>query len=291
MSDPELTVVIAATGANHTLRECLNALAPQVRGREIEVLVAASTADDVLLVRERFPQFTSIEAEHTFLLPELWGAGAALACGRILALTAANCIPDPAWVDAILQAHTDYHSAIGGVVDIAAGASLADWALYFIRFSAFMPPLDASPADVCADNGSYKRAAIADQLDWIAAHGFWDHAMNERLHSQMRSRWRDPRIKVTCERLSGGAGLERFRTGRALGRLRAAQFDSRRRAFQLLKTPMLPAVYLGRIARTVFRAKRHRAAFACVLPLTAGYLVCWAAGQAVGLMQGSRAKQ
>jgi hypothetical protein len=286
MSDPELSVVIAAADPNHTLRECLEALAPQVRGREIEVLVAAPAAADVLLVRERFPQFIPIERPRTLLLAELWGAGAALARGRILALTAGSCIPDAHWVDAILEAHAEYHSAIGGIVDIAEGASLADWALYFIRFSAFTPPLDAGPADVCAENGSYKRAAIADQLEWIAAHGFWDHETNERLHSQMRSRWRDPRIKVTCKRLAGGAGLERFRTGRALGRLRAAQYDGRRRALQLLKTPALPAVYLGRIARTVLRAKRHRAAFTCSLPLTAGYLFCWAAGQAVGLVRG-----
>jgi hypothetical protein len=286
MSEPVLTIVVAAAGAKLSLRKCLEALAVQVGGRAIEVLVVTPGVDDARLVREQFPQFTWIDAPRSTLLPDLWSVGVARARGRVLALTAGSCIPDHQWVDAILQAHAEYHSAIGGIIDIAPGAGLGDWALYFIRYSAFMPPLDAGPADVCADNGSYKRAAIADQLGWITAHGFWDHEVNERLHSQMRSRWRDPRILVTCTRPSCGTALERFRTGRALGRLRAAQYDSRRRALQLLKTPALPAVYLGRIARTVLRAKSHRGAFARSMPLTAWYLICWAVGQAVGLTEG-----
>ena len=99
----------------------------------------------------------------------------------------------------------------------------------------------------------------------------------------MRSRWRDPRMMVTCNRAAGGS-RERFRIGQALGRLRAAQFDRRRRALQLLKTPALPGVYLARIARTVFRARRHRLAFVLVLPVIAWYLVCWSAGQFRGLV-------
>jgi len=282
MSEPELTIVVAAPKASPTLGECLDALASQVRGRNIEVLVPAATAAGVQLVRERFPQFTVIAVPASSLLPDLWGAGVARARGRILALTSSSCTPDQGWVEVILQAHLEYHSAIGGTIDIASHSGLVAWALYFIRFSVFMPPLEAGPADVCADNGSYKRAAIADQLAWIDAHGFWDHEVNERLHAQMRSRWRDPHMLVTCKQAAGGS-RERF--GHALGRLRAAQFDHRRRALQLLKTPALPGVYLARIARTVFRARRHRLAFVLSLPLIAWYLMCWSAGQSLGLVQ------
>ena len=284
MAEPQLTIVVAAPNASPTLGECLDALASQVTGRESEVLVTAATSAGVQLVRERFPQFTAIEAPASSLLPELWGAGVARAQGRILALTSGACTPDPGWVEAILQAHVEYYSAIGGTIDIAPHSGLVPWALYFIRFSAFMPPLEAGSADVCADNGSYKRAAIADQLAWIGAHGFWDHEVNERLHAQMRSRWRDPRMGVTCNQ-AAGSSRERFRIGHALGRLRATQFDQRRRALQLLKTPVLPGVYLARIARTVFRARRHRLAFALSLPIIAWYLICWSAGQSLGLVE------
>ena len=283
MSEPQLTIVVAAPNASPALGECLDALASQVRGREFEVLVPAATAGGVQLVRERFPQFTAIEAPASSLLPGLWGAGVARAQGRILALTSGACTPDTGWVETVLQAHVEYHSAIGGTIDIAPHSDLGAWALYFIRFSVFMPPLEAGPADVCADNGSYKRAAIADQLAWIGAHGFWDHEVNERLHAQLRSRWRDPRMVVTCNQ-AAGSSPERFWSGHALGRLRAAQFDRRRRTLQLVKTPVLPGVYLARIARTVFRARRHRLAFALSAPIIAWYLVCWSAGQSLGLV-------
>jgi hypothetical protein len=255
-----------------------------LRRRDIEVLVPTATPSVVQLVHEKFPQFTAIEAQASSHLPDLWGSGVVRAQGRILALTSGACIPDRGWVEAILQAHVEYHSAIGGTIDIAPHSGLAAWALYFSRYSAFMPPLAAGPADVCADNGSYKRAAIADQLTWIGRHGFWDHEVNERLHAQMRSRWRDPRMIVTCKQ-AAGSSQERFRIGHALGRLRAAQFDRRRRALQFLKTPALPAVYLARIARTVLRARRHRVAFALSLPIIAWYLICWSAGQSLGLIQ------
>ena len=279
----ELTIIVAAPQTGTTLGACLDAIASQLSGRECEVLVPAGAPAAAQLVRERFPQFTAIEAPAPSLLPELWGVGVMRAQGRILALTSGACIPEQGWIDAILQAHTEYHSAIGGTIDIAPRSGLKAWALYFIRFAAFMPPLAREYADVCADNGSYKRAAIADQLPWIGAHGFWDHEVNERLHAEMRSRWRDPRIMVTCQHASAGS-RERFRTGRALGGLRAAQFGPRRRAVQLLKTPLLPVVYLTRIARTVFRARRHRLPFTLALPLILWYLTCWSAGQAIGLL-------
>ena len=286
MPEPQLTIVVAAPVASPTLSECLDVLASQVRGREIEVLVSAATAGGVQLVRERFPQFTAIEAPASSLLPELWGAGVTRAQGRILALTSGACIPAHDWVDTILRAHVEYHSAIGGTVDIAPHSGLVTWALYFIRYSAFMPPLAAGPADVCAENGSYKRVAIADQLAWIGAHGFWDHEVNERMHAQMRSRWREPLMVVTCKEGTGGS-LERFRTGHALGRLRAAQFSRRRRVLQFLKTPLLPWVYPTRIARIVFQTRRHRVAFVLCLPLIAWYLSCWSAGQFLGLRSAS----
>ena len=281
---PDLTVIVAATDASSPLAACLDAIASQSANRDCEFLVVSGAPAACALVREHYPRFTAIEAPAAVLLPDLWGIGVTHAQGRVLALTSGACLPGPGWLEAIVHAHAEYHSAIGGVVDIAPRAGLNAWALYFIRFAAFMPPLPRSYSDVSADNGSYKRAAIADQFGWIKAHGFWDHEVNERLHAAMRSRWRDPAIAVTCARAVGGS-RERFHTGIALGRLRAAQFDRRRRIIQLLKSPLLPFVYLARIARTVFRARRHRVPLLLVLPIILWYLACWSAGQAVGLIK------
>jgi len=78
MAEPQLTIVVAAPNASPTLGECLDALASQVTGRESEVLVTAATSAGVQLVRERFPQFTAIEAPVS---------GGAASVGRLAAGT------------------------------------------------------------------------------------------------------------------------------------------------------------------------------------------------------------
>ncbi|MEP7199453.1 MAG: hypothetical protein ABI874_06520 [Chloroflexota bacterium] len=288
MSEPDLSIIIAASDASHAIADCLRALEPQVAARDVELCVVASDAADARIVREQFPRVTLIASEPSRLIPELWGLGVARAQGRIIALTVATCVPDAQWVAEILRAHGEYHTAIGGAIENAPGGSLVDWAVYFVRYTPYMQPLTVGPLEVPGDNGTYKRAAIADQMEWIAQHGFWEREVNERLRAQMRSLWGDPRIVVYCQKpfTFGGFTRQRFAHGVIFGRMRAAKLTRRQRLIRIATAPAIPLVFLARITRNVFRKKRNRAQFIISLPLTIWFLLCWATGEFVGLVRG-----
>src|SRR5438128_225565 len=56
MAEPELSIVVAASHAAHTLAKCLDALGPQIAAVSTEVLVVASTDGEARLAHARLPE-------------------------------------------------------------------------------------------------------------------------------------------------------------------------------------------------------------------------------------------
>jgi len=283
---PELSIVIAAPESRPTLAECLTEIARQTEHLPFETLVVTNVPDDARFVREKFPQMIVIEAERSSLIPELWGKGASAARGRIIALTTSSCIPAKSWVAEILRAHQEPHTAIGGAIENSPDAGLIDWAIYFVRYTSYMLPFRAGPMQVPGDNGSYKRDAIAGQMEWIGAQGFWEAEVNARLKSQNQTLWGDPRIIVYHKRAFtlGGFSRQRFSHGRIFGRMRAQKSVPSRRIFYILTSPAIPFVFLARILRNMLVKRRHWFRFILSLPLILWFLFCWSLGELAGLI-------
>jgi len=285
MAEPELSIVVAAAHARQLVVECLKSIESQIGWRSIEVLVVTNSADDARIVRERFPAFTLVETPDARLVQNLWGAGVMRARGRIFALTAATCVPDAQWVEETLKAHTEYHSAIGGAVELAPNAGLLDSAMYFVRYTPCMLPFDEEHTAVPSENGSYKRAAIADQMNWIAANGFWEQNVNEHLRSQMRSLKANPRsiVYVKQSHTFGGFMRHQFVHGRLLGQARATRHAGIKRLLYLAASPAIPLIRLSRIIRPLLAKKRRVAPFFLSLPLIVWFLICGAIGEVAGM--------
>jgi hypothetical protein len=287
-SEIELSIVVAASDSQDAIAECLGALEPQLEGRAAEVFCVGAPSEAAKVLRERFQAITWIPALGEALTPERWSLGARQARGRIIAFTISTCVPDSAWVAEMLRAHADRHAAIGGAIESAAGSGLVDWAVCFVRYTPYMLPFPAGPGEVPGDNGSYKRDALADQMPWIEAYGFWEQTINANLRRQKQSLWQDPRIVVYCKKPFTLAGFsrQRFEHGCIFGRMRGTSSAGPKRLFYLLTSPAIPLVYLARITQGVIRKKRHRASFALSLPITIWFLYCWSAGEFRGLLRG-----
>src|SRR4051812_21850685 len=122
MTNPlELTVVVASAHDGHYVGACLKALQAQLDSHAAELLVSVATEGEACLVKTGFPDVTLIQSEPDSLLPQLWAKGMLRAQGRVVALTTANCVVGPNWADKILKAHMQYHTAIGGAVEMAPG--------------------------------------------------------------------------------------------------------------------------------------------------------------------------
>lgn len=280
----ELSVVVAATGTESALDECLAAVRAQcVPGAE--AIVVAGTPECARRARAQYPEARVLETERGLLQEHLWAAGIAQARGRLVALTSGACVPGPGWIAEVLDAHAGYHSGIGGAIELAPGGDRLAWAAYLIRFARYMLPLEETATDLPAENISYKRAALASEANWIAANGFWAQDVNAHLRAQMRSLRTNPRciVHVNGSWSLGEILRQQVAQGRLLGRARARRVAGMRRLAYLAATPLIPLVRLRRIAREVGSRRRHRAQFVASLPLIALILACEAAGEFAGM--------
>ena len=141
-------------------------------------------------------------------------------------------------------------------------------------------------AEIAGDNGTYTRGAILDLLPAIARDGFWEPEIHRILKERGEHLWLDTNMQVTFAGSHSARAFsrQRFLHGRTYGRARAA---TRTVAFRLGRAALAPAVPALMLLRAVgtLRAKHRldREAVASV-PLAAWFFICWAAGEAVGLL-------
>jgi hypothetical protein len=282
--------VVSVPDASSALTECLAAITQQTSGIQAEILVVPASARDAELVTERFPHCIVVEPGEARCEPELLGCGVPKASGRIVALTSARCVPDSEWVAQIRRRQADYHSAVGGPVELARNAGLVGAAAYFAIYVAYMPPMLEGLGNVSSANASYKRAAILAQLSAIEGRGFWELDVNDQLRAEMRSLWRDPALSVTFRGPGSTSAFcaERIAYGRGLGQLRAGRSTRGKRMYYIARSPAMPFIYGWRAARHVIRQKRYGATFVLATPLLWWFLVCQVVGEFLGLIEGAR---
>jgi len=286
---PPATVSVAVVGicgAQHVER-CLQSLARQLGAPPFDVVVVHDPhLDDIEELAQRWPKvrFASNEGQRTPL--ELASRALKEARGEIVLLTEDHCVARPDWVRTLVQAHSEAgRSVVGGVVQIASGASATDWAFYFVDFFRYARPAQrgASPTlTVC--NVSYKR----EQLD--AIRDVWETYFHETaIHDALRARfgelWLEPDAEVMTGRHVefGHAIYERYAFGRLFGCTRLL-FAPHKRLFYCVFAPALPLILIGRMARKALGARLLARDFLRSLgPLTAMAL-WWSWGEWVGYL-------
>lgn len=209
--------------------------------------------------------------------------------GAILAITITPCIPAADWIEAILASHAAPHAGIGGVIDHPAKGTLTDRALHLVRYTPYLPPQPAGAVvEVAGDNGSYKRAALADFMPAIARDGFWEAAINRQLRDRGDTLWLDPRIRVAHARSysAGAFSRQRFVHGRVFGRGRRTALSPGARLARSALGPVVPALMLVRNLRAVARRGRLDGRTLAATPLALWFFACWAAGETAGLLGG-----
>jgi len=285
---PALSVVVAALEASRGVDAALGPLVAQAVPAGVEVLVVDGAGGAADLVRTRFPGVGVVPGRPSALVPELWAAGIRASRGEIVALTTTHCIPDEEWLARIGEAHRAGVAAVGGAIEHEGTAGIVGWAVYFCRYSAYMPPLREGPvAELAADNASYKRADL-DRCAESWRQGFWEPAVHAALRQAGRPLWLAPSVLVRHRPAFriGGFARQRFRHGRQFGGARAARLGPGRRALYVALSPAIPCLLLARIARNVLVRRRHRTRLLLALPLVALFVGAWSCGELIGYLRG-----
>ena len=221
------------------------------------------------------------------LVPRLWSKGIAASAGAVVALTIGQCSASTDWAQAMLGAISDGAAAAGGPLSLSRSASALDAAVFFLRYSAFLPErLPSAIAGIAGDNCAYSSDAL-EAGGWTPESGFWEIEVNNRLAEEGKEIAWVPDAKMEF----GGAGRisanarRRFQHGRHFGASRrAVNGESLLRI--ALASPLVPFVLFVRAARRAWPNRQYRRQLIVSVPAFAVLSASWALGEAVGAIGG-----
>jgi glycosyltransferase involved in cell wall biosynthesis len=282
---PDISVIIGTQNARHTIAACLHSLLVQCEGVNAEIIVVDASVDGTAnLVVTEFPQVRVLRNDAGVLVPHLWKQGLETAQAPIVALTIGQCVPDPGWLYQVLKSHQNSAAAVGGPLTGPSNGNNVDWALYFSRYSNWMPPGKPGPIDdVAGDNASYKREALQHCLEELES-GFWETIINARLRAKGETLIWVPEMVVefsAAEKLNDIVRY-RFRHGRHYGSTRTGNTVFTR-VLRLLAAPILVPLLFSRIHRRVRQTRSDwMPQLWRALPALLVILSAWSAGEVSG---------
>jgi hypothetical protein len=299
-----LSVVVKPVGGPVFVRRCLNGLAPQVEGRPAEIIVPYDiTRSELGNLQAEFPRvrFLAVGPVRTAARPgteaamhdiydRLLAVGLGAAQGEILALLEDTVVPDSEWCSQVLEAHHLPYGVIGGAVEHV-GESALNWAVYFLDFGRFQPPLREGPVAYLTDiNVSYKRDALATVRP-LWEQSYHEVTVNWRLMRSGVILWQRPQIVVRQDR--GPLHLahtlrERLEWGKLFAQLRSQEVSPAKRALYAFGSPAIPLVMMGRTAYKALSTRRNRGRFLWSLPYLVVVTVAWCCGEFLGYVAGPR---
>lgn len=295
IQSPDISVVIGAQDAHDTITACLEALLSQINKHSIEIIVVDGSTDGTAdLIAAQFPQVILIRSLDQRLVPQLWGVGIQQAKAAIVAITTAHCIPSEHWISNILNAaNTELQFAgYGGAVLPPSNGSPKDWAVYFSRYSAFMPPVaQGTAAEIAGDNAAYRKAAL-DKHWKQPEQGFWETLFHHELRQNGETLCLSPAIEVRLGNKNHSWHFlqARFRHGYHYGSTRP-ETSAVGRLIRIVAAPALMPFLVLRIGLRV--AKQHPnwlPIYLLSLPWLVMFLSAWSLGEVNGYLGHRQAK-
>lgn len=222
-------------------------------------------------------------------LPEMWGAGIAVASGAWIAIMETTCPPLDNWTTNVMAAiRRGENDIFGGAVDLSLGQNATGRAAYFCEYAQFMSPLPCGTATELPGNNVCFRRELLDLAPRFTRGAFWKSYWCGELKSQGIPLLREPTMIVRFEKSYRFWEFmrRRFHHGRCYGGMRFAPGD-RRRIIYAAAMPLLLALFCLRVAHVVFPKPRLFVSFATALPVTLLSLIAWVVGEGMGYLRGS----
>lgn len=285
--DCRVTVIIPSYRSALTLERCLAGVTSQQADFGYRIVVMHSGEEAVAAgIPARFPE-VEFRTFPDRLLPAIkrnWAAAAADT--PLLAFLDSDCVPDPSWLQRLVEAGIGNDTgAVGGGVEIARPWALRSWIMHLLEFGEWLP---ARPSGPCRDfpscNSLYPRTVF------LQAGGFpetflpcEDTILNAQLKkagSQLTFAPEAVVAHIHC-RTTRQILRHNYNFGLSYG-LAAREYDLRGRWLSG-SVLFVPLVMAGRFARMAQRVVRYRpkwelALLVAGLPLIMACLLCWSIG-------------
>lgn len=284
----QYSIIIASKENTSTIQQCVDAIARQLPPKDSEIIVvqtnavAVTTADTVAL--------KIIEASSSLLVPQLWQQGLQQAQGDWVGFTIAECIASDNWLRE-LEMQMENHAAMGGAIaPPPEDAKRMTWALYFLRYSNFIPQRTSQVVDdIAGDNAIYRRSSL-DTCSDVTVNGFWETLVHDCIQAQQHTIYFQASATMQLIDADSFSTIfqERFLHGRHYGSTRP---DNTRLKRFLRVFPFAPAIYLVLLVRIILRTRSlpspYRSKLWYAMPATLAILFAWTLGEISGYMMPS----
>ena len=279
-------MIVASVEAERSIRDCVASILTSAGERNVEVIVVNASRDRTAgIVRLHFPDVRMIPMSPGTLTPNLWSQGLANSNGRVVAFTTGHHVVSEAWIAELSSGLESGAAGAGGPVSLAERSGLVDAAVYFLRYSAFMPgdTTESHETDeIAGDNAIYRRDAI-DRHAGALRDGLWDVELHHLLRAEGQRLMMIKRATAAFGQSFplGVISRHRFAHGKHFGRCRVFQLGVSRLRI-ILAAPLVPFVLLVRAGRRVKRGDKHLGLFMRCSPIFLWLAACWALGEAAG---------
>ena len=281
---PALSITIASWSGEAALTRCLDSVMPQAG--DAEVIVAYRGVTDLAgILGGRYPTVRFIGGAADASVFVLRTLAALPAKGKIMAMLEDHAAVGPGWVQSLAASRAKGWKVFGGPIDNGAPASAYEWALYFVEYGIYLPPMRAGETNILSGvNIAYDRRLL-QSCEAIWAKVFYETDVNAALARAGHRLYMIPEAAVSSRlRMKFGEAMDHLYTGgKHFGQFRKFHSTTLKRALLVLISPLVPLVLLWRIIRlTLARQPGRWLALILGLPALLLLLGAWCAGEAVG---------
>jgi hypothetical protein len=277
--------VVLGLFGGELLDRCLESLRRQRGVGDMEVLLVACGQPPV---PDRLGGARLLSSGPLLDLPERAAAALATCRGRFVLLVEDQAALPEDGARRLIDRLGNGRAAVGGGVALAAAASPAEWALYFADFFRYAHPCPTGPSSaLTVSNVCYRREALS-AIEETLALGFLETTAHEARAARFGELWLEGAVQaIVPPRGPLAAGVrERCGLGRSYAVVRTRAWPSWRRWLYALGSPLLPALFLARLARRAGGTPELRRPFVRSLGPLLLLVTAWGWGELAGYATG-----
>lgn len=267
-----LSVVVASVESARTLSAALEALSRSCGSMTHEILVVDASRDRSAEIAECHKVAVRVlRHPPDTLVPKLWADGVRRSSGRWVALTTGHCVVPVGWADTMVGRLEEGASGVGAGLRPLPGLRALDYAVFFLRYGAFLEISRGVPrpvSEVPGDNAAYAGDAVRAFVK-RTDRGFWELDYHREMMDLGGDLWAVPEATAGFGRSFPLRTIlrHRFQHGRHHGAWRSGE-GGQSRLRVVLPAPLVPWIFLARSVRCVGPFPELRFALArAVLPL------------------------
>ena len=289
--EPLVSVVIASVNGMSSLGECLEHLVQQKGGHPYEVFVVDRCGEALREELKRsFPQpeIRVIAAPQGTSIPKLRAIGMAEARGKTIAILEDHCNVNPRWFETIARLVATGCEAMGGPVRNGAVHRLTDWAVYFVEYARFMPPIPSGEVEAIAGSSAVYDRAMLGRLGPELKQEVWEHFLHRRISELGVKFVNDPGLEVEHKKEFpfGYFMSQRYHYSRSFAGMRLEGAPLAKRIVYAGATVLLPPLLLWRMARILVAKGGQMGRLVAAFPLLFAFMLSYAWGEAMGALVG-----